>query len=224
MANLNFIFRADNTNVGDWWCPPFRYFPFRPANIFDILNEDIKLDKNDIIILGGGGLGSEFLRPHLNRLSSFQIEKSILWGAGVDFINDRSNLLNKDKKYEKYGDYFDFINEKGIRVYKENEKNYKYVPCASCMNNLFFKYRDKKPKKFLGFYDHKRVPLLVENSENDKMNNDGNNLEDKLKFLSNYEYIVTNTYHGMYWGTLLERKVIVIPHKSGLLSFKYKPV
>ena len=39
-----------------------------------------------------------------------------------------------------------------------------------------------------------------------------------------YEYIITNTYHGVYWATLLERKVIVLPFKSGLFSFKYPPV
>ena len=53
--------------------------------------------------------------------------------------------------------------------------------------------------------------------------NSGNNFEEKLDFLSSCEYIVTNTYHGAYWSTLLQKKVIVIPYKSGLMSLKHKP-
>ena len=34
----------------------------------------------------------------------------------------------------------------------------------------------------------------------------------------------TITYHGAYWATLLTKKVIVIPYKSGLMSLKQKPV
>jgi len=35
---LKFLFRADKTNVGDWVCPPFHYFPFRPNFIGDVIN------------------------------------------------------------------------------------------------------------------------------------------------------------------------------------------
>ena len=34
--HLHFLFRADKTNVGDWWCVPIRYFPFKPNNVGDI--------------------------------------------------------------------------------------------------------------------------------------------------------------------------------------------
>jgi exopolysaccharide biosynthesis predicted pyruvyltransferase EpsI len=52
--------------------------------------------------------------------------------------------------------------------------------------------------------------------------NDGNNFEEKLDFLSSCENMVTNTYHGAYWATLLTKKVMVIPYKSGLMSLKHK--
>ena len=42
------IFRADDTNVGDWWSPPGRYFPFKPAPIFDILNSEKIPNENDL--------------------------------------------------------------------------------------------------------------------------------------------------------------------------------
>ena len=80
------------------------------------------------------------------------------------------------------------------------------------MNNLFFKYRDIKPKKLIGVYKHKRVDLFSKNNINDypKMDNSGVNIEEKLKFISNFDYIITNNYHGVYWTTLLERKVMMV--------------
>lgn len=59
-----------------------------------------------------------------------------------------------------------------------------------------------------------------------------NALEKAIKFLSEAEYIITNSFHGAYWATLLNRKVIVLPFsKDGNIKFsdkfltlKYKPV
>lgn len=223
MSQLKFIFRADNTNVGDWWCPPFRYFPFKPSAIGDILNSEFEIKKTDTLIIGGGGIGSEFFEPHLKRIKSLNPKSTILWGAGVDSFSDKSKTL-ENSKHDLYGSYFDFIDEVGIRVFSLPQ-NYRYVPCASCMNNLFFKYREVKPSNTVGVYNHKRVTLMKSDNPNGfpVADNSGDNLEEKLKFLSSCEYIITNTYHGVYWGTLLQRKVICIPYKSGLFSFKYPP-
>ena len=65
---LKFLFRADKTNVGDWVCPPFHYFPFRPNLIGDIININFELNSEDILILGGGGIGSKFFSAHLDRI------------------------------------------------------------------------------------------------------------------------------------------------------------
>ena len=224
MTDLKFVFRADKTNVGDWWCPPWRYFPFKPGVAGDILNPEFKINESDILIMGGGALGSEFFRPHLNRIKEANANASILWGAGVDSLVDRNRVL-PDGKYDLYGDYFNFLDEKGIRVFS-NPQKFDYVPCASCMNNLFFKHREKKPTAKLGVYNHKRVNILSADNQQGipVADNSGDNLREKLEFLSNFEYIITNTYHRVYWATLLRRKVICIPYKSGLFSFKYSPI
>jgi len=224
MSHLKFLFRADETNVGDWWSPPFRYFPFKEALIGDIIDVNFNLADTDILIIGGGGVGTEYFRPHLNRIDNAQIERTVLWGGGVDTVVDQTKkLLPAD--YNLYGNFYDFIDVIGIRVFSDPQK-FRYIPCASCMSDLFTKYRDVKPTKDIGYYNHKRVPLINgEHQElNDIENNNGNDLEEKLKFLSKYRYIITNSYHGIYWATLLGRKVIAVPFKSGLLSFKYKPV
>ena len=222
-TNLKFIFRADKTNVGDWWCPPWRYFQFKPGVVGDIFNPEFKISETDTLILGGGGIGSETFRPHLNRIKEAKANVSILWGAGVDSLLNRDGVLS-DGEHDLYGNYFDFLDEKGIRVFSSPQK-FNYVPCASCMNNLFLKYREKKPRNKVGVYNHKRVSIL--NADNPQRipieDNSGDNIKEKLEFLSDFEYIITNTYHGVYWATLLGRKVICIPFKSGLFSFKYPP-
>lgn len=224
MSKLKFIFRADNTNVGDWWCPPWRYFPFKPGIVGDILDSKFQIDETDTLLVGGGGLGSEFFRPHLKRIKEAKPKVSILWGAGVDSVSKRDTIL-ADEKQDLYGDYFDFFDEQGIRVFS-NPQRFQYVPCASCMNNLLFKYRAKKPMLKVGVYEHKRVPIMDAGNQLalGRLDNSGYNFEQKIMFLSKFEYIVTNTYHGVYWATLLGRKVICIPYKSGLFSFKYPPV
>ena len=223
MTSLKFIFRADSSNVGDWWCPPWRYFTFKPAVIGDILDSNFTVTDSDTLVVGGGGLGSEFFQPHLERIKKSEPKSSILWGAGVDVIAQRDAVL-QDNTCDLYGTYFDFFDEIGVRVFS-NPQRFQYLPCASCMNNLLFKYRDVKPKSRVGIYNHKRLPLFNSNNTVDLaiLDNNGNDFEEKLKFLSNFEYIITNTYHGVYWATLLERKVICIPFKSGLFSFKHPP-
>ncbi len=49
--------------------------------------------------------------------------------------------------------------------------------------------------------------------------------ESVIQFLASAEIVVTNTYHGAYWATLLNRKVIVIaPFSNKFMGFKYEPV
>jgi len=221
---MKYVFRADNTNVGDWWSPPWKYFDFHgSASIYDILDTTANIRRTDTLLIGGGGLGAEFFRPHLKRIANTGAT-AIVWGAGVDTRNSNPAVLSSDADYDLYGNYFDFADDIGLRVYADKLKH-DYVPCASCMSPLFDKYRDVKPTNKIGVYNHKRVILASEINIGlyPVEDNSGYDLESKLKFLSSCEYIVTNTYHGVYWATLLNRKVICIPFKSGLFSFKFKP-
>ncbi len=222
---MAFIFRTDNTNVGDWYCSPSRYFPFRLNKVYDIL--DIKMDvaNERLVIVGGGGLGQKYFLKHIKRLSEKSRNyKLIAWGVGVDEIVDRNNVLDDANRYELYGEWFKDFDEIGIRVFSEDQK-YRYVPCVSCLHPDLFKFREIKPQKLIGIYSHKRVTLMPEKNASGLAvcDNSGADLQQKLEFISKHEYIVTNTYHGVYWATLLNRKVICIPYKSGCFSFKHRP-
>ena len=69
------------------------------------------------------------------------------------------------------------------------------------------------------------MELKISGIENENfMSNYGIDLDEKLNFLSNYEYIITNSYHGVYWAQLLNRKVLCFPVKSSLFNFSHKPI
>jgi hypothetical protein len=219
------IHRLDNTNVGDWWSPPGRYFPFKPSQVVDIINSDQIPNDKEIYIVGGGGLGRPFFRDHLERLKRKDREyKLIAWGIGSDIVENKDGIISESSIYGKdlLGDYFDGFDEIGTRVYDE-KKGRIWVPCASSMHPAFFHCREKKPTKKIGVFFHKRVPIDFNLDQQDFLSNDGFNLEEKLDFMSQYEFILTNTYHGVFWATLLNRKVLCMPFKSGLFSFKHKP-
>ena len=224
MTDLAFLHRMDKKNVGDFVCPPFMYFPFKPSINGDIIDESFDFTGIQTAILGGGGLGRKGFQHHLDRIKQKGPENIVIWGAGVDYVSNKSELLEEGKEYDLYGNFFEEFSDVGIRVFSENQK-FRYVPCASCMDNLFFKYRDVKPTKRVGYYNHKRNAIIPKKFTNRGYvsDNNGNDFESKLKFLSQFECIVTNSYHGVYWASLLNRKVIVIPNKSGLLSFKHMP-
>ena len=228
------IFRTDKTNVGDAYCPPFMYFPFKEKKYIDILalNSNFEgnvFSNNELVIFGGGGLGKNFFLKNVDVLEHLKNKfnlKIIGWGIGYDLYEDRQVLL--DDKYPKISNFFDFFEIIGTRVYptkKFPDDKYIYVPCASCMSDLFYYFRKKNKikKNKIGIYSHKRTLLNHHFPEYSHMTNEVFDFSKVLDFLSSHEFIVTNSYHGVYWATLLGTKVICLPSKSGLYSFKYKP-
>lgn len=218
------VYRIDEKNVGDFVCPPHLYFPFASQPVYDIRRGDIDVTNEKAVIVGGGGLGRSFFRKSLQNLARSDRNYALIaWGVGSDTVIDKTGkALDPDADYDLYSPYFKGFDEVGIRTSTEPQQ-YRWVPCASCMSPLLDQYRDTKPTKRLGFYQHKHSRLKDTAGLGSVGTNNGNKLEDKLAFLADHEYIVTNTYHGVYWATLLERKVLCLPFKSGLFSYKHKP-
>lgn len=240
MKEMNIsIFRKDRKNVGDWWSVPVRYFPFVSDRNYDLVAPDEIPNENGVAILGGGGLGRVDFEPFLNRIGKKDRKyKVIAWGVGADTVTKRSSILSGPTDMAALLKYFDSFAEIGTRIHSTDnyggDARFRWVPCASCMSPLFQKLRATKPTRSIGIYEHLRVPLTPHLGETNRMkakyfgnypvfSNRGTDLESKLAFIASFETILTNSYHGVYWATLLGRKTVCFPFKNGLFSFRHAP-
>lgn len=223
-----FLYRKDPHNCGDYWCSPQLYFDkFKNFESYDIFNLDNNFQFKNFLIVGGGGLGKKIFHKKLQILEKIKVNKKIIcWGVGFnefDFLK-RNLLITKIELAKKVSfNPFNNFDLQGIRDYGLSFK-YDWVPCVSCLHPLFKIIRNKIAKKRIGIFYHHRMRLNIAGIENeDYMSNYGTDLEEKLNFISNYEYIITNSYHGVYWAHLLNKKVLCLPVKSSLLNFPNQP-
>lgn len=110
----------------------------------------------------------------------------------------------------------------GIRDYNVG---FDWAPCASCMHPaLRKKYKTKNP---VIWFEHKKQLIkdrVFGQHPIPRFINSGNNIEQTIELLGSAETILTNSYHGAYWGTLLGRRVIVVgPWSSKFHYMRHRP-
>lgn len=141
----------------------------------------------------------------------------ILWGAGHN---------SRDKETDSFDiDYPDYLKRFHLVGLRDWNSEYRWVPCASCMHPAFTE--DYKIKNEVVWFEHKKKlidPKFFDILPAPRMVNSGQNMEQIIEFLGTAETVVTNSYHGVYWATLLNRKVICIPWGTKFHMFKHPPV
>ena len=205
----------DQKNIGDLLSSPLDYFTFPGYNVerADIRQPQTTTRGKHAIVGGGGLLYSRFLDNIAELVKLKEDKKLIAWGIGQQTY-DFSNLENiKSFNYSQYLDNFDLV---GIR---DIDFGYNWVPCASCMHKSFDKKREIK-HEFVVF-SHKKFQLNFEGFP--RMTNENVDLDKILDFLGSGETILTSSYHGAYWGTLLGRKVLAFPFSSKFYTLKHRP-
>ena len=223
-----FIYRKDLNNCGDYWCSPQLYFDeYKNFNSYDILDVDDNFNFSELIIFGGGGLGKKLFQNKINSLFNIKKNKKfVCWGVGFndyDVLKKGQIITNIEFAKNVKHNHFSKFDLMGIRDANLNF-NYNWVPCVSCLHPFFLNLRKKRTNKKIGVFYHYRMKLNIPEIDSlDYMSNYGTNLEEKLNFLSEYEFIITNSYHGVYWSQLLNKRVLCYPVKSSLLNFLYEP-
>ena len=137
-----------------------------------------------------------------------------IWGAGHNDKVDTERI-----KYSKFlGEY----RAVGVRDYQE-ESRYDWVPCASCMHPAL--RTNYAIKNDVIWFEHKKQ--MIKDFGNDpipRFVNSGANIEQTIELLGSANIILTNSYHGAYWGTLLGKRVVVVDSWSTKFSMmKHKP-
>lgn len=211
------VFRTDPTNVGDWHCAPVRYFPELAGPEVDVL-QVTKGSLQGNVVVGGGGLIAATFSASMQTVADGRAEMDSLvaWGIGESLNIDRAGgfVLPYNGRLPDYLDAFDLV---GVRDFGTD---YRWVPCVSCMSPQFDD--PPPPTHEVVIYEHKRIPIPIDGPP--RMSNGVDSLDVALSFLASGEVVLTNSYHGAYWATLLGRKVVGIPNMSKLYRLKHSPV
>lgn len=129
-----------------------------------------------------------------------------IWGAGQNSSAEEFEYPEEMKQFDRVG----------IRDFGQY---YEWAPCASCMHPAFNKtYSIRNP---VIWFEHKKQLIkdkVFGNESIPRFVNSGANIEQTIELLGSAEVVLTNSYHGAYWATLLKRKVIVV----GAWSSKFK--
>jgi hypothetical protein len=134
-----------------------------------------------------------------------------VWGAGY---NSTDEIAFEKIKWPKVLSRYKKV---GIRDYSE-QLRFNWTPCASCMHPALTK--TYAIKNDVIWFEHKKQ--MIKDFGTDpipRFINSGDNIEQTIELLGSANIILTNSYHGAYWGTLLKKKVIIV---GGAWSSKFK--
>jgi len=194
-------------NVGDIYSSPTHYFNFLNYETHDLDNNINLTDQH--VVIGGGGLIRRTFETKIKKIIEKQPKTLTFWGIG-------HNASYKDKNW--IPDFLNYSNLTGIRDYNTT---YDYVPCVSCMHKGFdLNYRIKND--YVYFLHKHRTPnnLLFDGPS---MYNNNLNIDEVLSFIGSTKTLITNSYHGAYWGLLLNKDVRVLNWSTKFSTLKVRP-
>jgi hypothetical protein len=141
-----------------------------------------------------------------------------IWGAGHN--GESESEFTKIKWPKAFSAY----REIGLRDYNEHSR-FQWAPCASCMHPALSKKYEIKND--IIWFEHKKQLMKGNEFGEDpipRFINSGGNVEQTIELLGSANTILTNSYHGAYWGTLLKKKVLLVGAWSSKFKFmKHKP-
>ncbi len=214
-----------DSECGNYWSSPKIYFnDFKNTPTVDLSDLESNKDSNFIIFNGSGVTKKEIEKINLFHENQPNI-KMISWGLGFNFFDhsEEKTIIGDFKKLMGLkNNFFKDFNLLGLRDFGM-KFDYDWVPCASCLHPYFQKYKKIPSKKKIGVFYDKNIFKIRGVDFDDYMSNEGYDIESKLSFIANFEYILTNSHYGVFWAQLLNRKVICMPVKYSLINFRYKP-
>jgi len=211
------LHRKVHNNIGDLFSNPSRYFNFPNCNSQDLIYKRDNL-KNQILVVGGGGLIHKKFQFHIQEQIAKSPEKVVLWGIGHNFGRKH---ISKSGVRVYFPDWINKCNLIGIRDWVEGYERY-YLPCVSCMHPAF----DKKytTTRKVGYFLHKFKTKIKATDNKSIMYNDSTNFDKSIQFIASHDTIITDSYHGAYWAQLLGKNVQVAGWSVKFHHFKNPPI
>ncbi len=187
-------------NLGDLNCSPQQYFPeFADCARIDVSHVD-ELKPGVPVIVGGGGLFMTHTHRHFGRWA--KVRPVIVWGAGLNYP---AGTLFEEELVQN----LKCCHLVGVRNGElACRHGFEFVPDVSCLHPAFDLVENENRGWRVLFYEHQEVPFAPGKTEW-KENNGAKNLDEILAKFRASEYIVTNSFHGAYWGLLMQRRVLL---------------
>lgn len=223
------LHRTKTANVGDLMCTPTLYFDdLKNVPVLDILGgndedavEQAKwaagFDEAEAVIIGGGGLLEMPKFESGIRRALDSDKKVIFWGCGHNSVKMESwSGLRTNYKMDYSRAALMGTRDAGVAN--------PLVPCVTAMSPEFDKkFEITREVVFFanrGMSNNRQyVPTDIEQGA--IMGNDRRPMNEIIAFLGSGELVVTSSYHGAYWATLLGRKVVAIPTSSKFYSLAH---
>jgi hypothetical protein len=157
----------------------------------------------------------DLIKEFVDKLDENKTPK-FFWGAGYN--GEYNKKIKANFEWPGWMVEFDKI---GVRDWGQSLP---WTPCASCMHPALRK--DYAIKNDIIFFEHKKQLLKDFGTDSiPRFINSGSNIEQTIELLGSANIILTNSYHGAYWGTLLKKKVIVVgAWGAKFYAFKHPPL
>ena len=211
IKELFFIHRLRTLNTGDQEICPYDYFK-------DYFNQYIvqKIDIDDILmlkfkkstfILGGGGLINQN-NDWNNGITALIQNGSKVIGWGIGLNQHHGSNISASVNLNS----FTLL---GLRDYNQGVP---YLPCVSCLKpELDMLSKRKRKVGCIVHYENRNIDLKCPTIYNNQP------FSELIEFIAESDVLITNTYHMMYWATLMGKKVILFnPFSNRFDNFKYK--
>ncbi|MBB3387222.1 polysaccharide pyruvyl transferase family protein (plasmid) [Rhizobium sp. WW22] len=230
MGKILNLHRLNSRNIGDLKSSPFEYFdiPGWTVEYRDILDAvdptsrdgwEVDFDTADCVVIGGGGLlDIDYFAPALTEIyRRRRNQKFVVWGAGHNHYTVGAwNQLHRSVDLIPYN--YDLI---GLR---DADQIYHWAPCPSCMDPAFDRSYDITKKYVL--YKHVEMELneyiLGILPENIYIIDNYTPFDEAIFSLGSAELVLTSSFHGAYWATLLRKRVVAFPFSSKFYSFRHQ--
>jgi hypothetical protein len=211
---LTKFFHFINDNMGDRLCAPYHYFDFPGELEHHNIRPRTPQGPCDVTIFGGGAIAGTMINTGIHK--TLQSRFKVAWGVGRTKWGEKRRLEKPTGLRD-----LDLI---GVRDYaRRMPADERYVPCVSCMHPLF-----DRP------YTATREVVLFVNSDRAITNRaphrvrgipcltNRSPIDDIIPWLASAETVLTNSYHGLYWATLLGRKVVLVnPYSSKFFNMRH---
>lgn len=184
-------------NLAEQICRPTDYFNLgHPVTVIPNNCKPVDFTYGPVIF-GASGLLYPEISPILESAVMSKQYPMVAWGIG------HNTHGGTEISYPDWLRRFDLV---GLRDY---HSPYPYVPCPSCMHSAFDV--DYTPTRDLVIYDQIDFPVGVTAPGVPRENNfhPPQNMKRIVEFLGSARTILTSSYHGTYWGYLLNRQVLI---------------